>query len=138
MNEKSHKKFQTMENFFPFLIMISKETADVYKNKHIVEFFKFFEELKNNGLDGSEKLNISSPQDMASFQKTLGKGGGSGTKKFFCHCCSITKEQRANPRINKCQDCEDKSIPCYHYEVEDKKKVEDYKEENKRLLVLHP
>ena len=70
-----YKKNQTMGNCFTFLIMISKETADLYKNKHIVEFFKVFEELKNNGLDGSEKLNISSPQDMASFQKTLGKGG---------------------------------------------------------------
>ena len=75
---------------------------------------------------------------MASFQKTLGMGGGSGTKKYFWHCRSITKEQRANTRINKYKYCEDKSIPCYHYEVEDKKKVEDYKEENKRLLILHP
>ena len=75
--------FQSRENCFPFLILIAKDSSTIYKNEHIVRFFNFFQQVKSSGIRGSIPLNISSPQDMSSIQKAVGKGGGSGSKTFL-------------------------------------------------------
>ena len=38
----------------------------------------------------------------------------------------------------ECEECREKDIPCYHHEVEDHDKIEEYKVEHQRLLNLHP
>ena len=77
--------YQTRDNCYPFLVLMAKETYKVYNNQNIVEFFKFFEEVGVNGIRGSKPIKVSSPQDMALTWKAVGEGGGSGTKKHFCH-----------------------------------------------------
>lgn len=90
--------------------MIAKESAEIYCNENIIELFNFFADIRENRIDGSKPFNISSPQDMASIQKTLGKGGDAGSKNYFCHCCSIKSEDRATPNTEKCEAYKEEGI----------------------------
>ena len=90
--------------------MIAKESADVYSNEHIIQLFQIFADIRENGMDGSKPFNISSSQDMELVQKKLGKGGGAGSKTYFCHCCSIKSEDRATPKTEKCESFTEEGI----------------------------
>ena len=48
-----------------------------------MEFFKYFEELKEDGYNDSCPILLSSPKDMESTQKTLGKEEVQVTKLSF-------------------------------------------------------
>ena len=50
----------------------------IYIKMSIVLIFQYFDDLKEDGYKNSKPLNISSPQDISSTQKTVGKGGGYG------------------------------------------------------------
>ena len=122
--------YQSRSNCYPFLILIGKECNKTYDNKYIDDFFKFFKDVEENGLDGSLPLKVSAPQDMASLQKTLGRGGSSGTKNYFCHCCGIHKDYKAKPNIIKCDRCISLNNDyCYHHRVSDTKTIDFYRQE---------
>ena len=120
--------YQSRNNCIPFLIMIAKETNKTYDSEHIKDFVKFLEVIRKEGFKGSLPFNISAGQDMSSIQKTLGKGGGSHTKHFFCHCCQVQRDKRATPNVHKCDSCKNKDVDCYHFKVADANCLEVYAE----------
>ena len=121
---------QSRTNCYPFLILIGKECNKTYDNKYVEDFFRFFKDVEENGLDDSLPLKVSAPQDMASLQKTLGRGGSSGTKNYFCHCCGIHKDYKAKHNIIKCDRCiKLNNEYCYHHRVSDAKTKDFYRQE---------
>ena len=101
-------------------------------------FFNFFEVIEKEGFKGSLPFKISAGQDMSSIQKTLGKGGGSHTKHFFCHCCQVQRDKRATPNVHKCDSCKNKDVDCYHFKVADANCLEVYAELMSELCIQYP
>ena len=75
---------------------------------------------------------------MASLQKTLGKGGGSGTKHYFCHCSEIQRDNRTKPNVRKCARCIRRGKKCYHYDVADEEQLEKKKNMMEELCEEYP
>jgi hypothetical protein len=63
---------------------------------------------------------VSSPQDMSSMWKALGRGGRCKVKTFFCYCCAMTSKESTTARKIKCPSCVEKGrLRCYHSETGD-------------------
>ena len=69
---------------------------------------------------GNNPISVSSPQDMSSMWKALGRGGGCKVKTFFCYCCAVTSKDSATPRKTCCHSCLEKGRQkCYHSDIGD-------------------
>jgi hypothetical protein len=77
---------------------------------------------------GFKAFNVPSPQDIASVQKVVGRGGACKRDINFCHLCACVSAECACPRNDdrRCDRCKQKSkTNCYHHPVGDKKTLEE-------------
>jgi hypothetical protein len=130
---------QSRELCYPFKILIAKDTKELY-NTCFADFFAFFQQVEQHGFgEFARPFNVSAPQDMSSFWKSLKKGGGCKTKTLFCHCCSLSKERVHLPRAIPCQFCVEKNREkCYHYAVGDTATLELASQRLLAMAVNHP
>jgi hypothetical protein len=115
------KKVQSRELCFPFKMILTRDTKSLYQ-EHFKDFFDFFGRLRDEGLPthGIRPMMVSSPQDMSSIWKAIGRGGGCKNKTFFCYCCAATSKDSAKPRKIQCQSCIEKGrSKCYHSDMGD-------------------
>jgi hypothetical protein len=100
------KKVQSRDLCFPFKMILTRDTKSLYQ-EHFKDFFDFFSRLNREGLPqlGIYPIMVSSPQDMSSMWKALGRGGGCKVKTFFCYCCAMTSKESATQRKIKCPSC---------------------------------
>jgi hypothetical protein len=84
---------QSRNYCFAMKSLIGKDTKRAYKE--FADLFKFFENVKKNGLSASElgpaifPMEIWCPQDLSSIWKSLNTGGGArkNGETHFCHVC---------------------------------------------------
>jgi hypothetical protein len=115
------KKVQSRDLCFPFKMLLTRDTKTLYK-EHFKDFFDFFSRLNLEGIPelGNNPISVSSPQDMSSMWKALGRGGGCKVKTFFCYCCAVTSKDSATPRKTCCHSCLEKGRQkCYHSDIGD-------------------
>jgi hypothetical protein len=93
------KKVQSRELCFPFKMIFTRDTKSLYKEQ-FKDCFDFFGRLRDEGLPemGIRPINVSSPQDMSSIWKAIGRGGGCKVKIYFCYCCATILKESATPR----------------------------------------
>ena len=97
-------------------------TRKTLYQEHFKDFFDFFSKLNLEGIPelGSNPIMVSSPQDMSSMWKALGRGGGCKVKTFFCYCCATTSKDSATPRKTCCDSCLEKGRQkCFHSDTGD-------------------
>jgi hypothetical protein len=130
---------QSRELCYPFKILIAKDTKELY-NTCFADFFAFFQQVEVAGFgEFTKPFNVSAPQDMSSFWKSLKKGGGCKTKTMFCHCCSCPKEQVHLERPTRCQRCVEKnSVKCFHWAVGDTPTLALASERLLSMSINHP
>jgi hypothetical protein len=115
------KKVQSRDLCFPFKMILTRDTKTLYQEQ-FKDFFDFFSRLNQEGIPelGSNPIMVSSPQDMSSMWKALGRGGGCKVKTYFCYCCAMTSKESATPRKISCQSCMDRGRKkCYHTDTGD-------------------
>jgi hypothetical protein len=70
---------QSRDHCHAFKFVLVKDLQQLYDD-HFKAFFRFFELLETGSIIGSNyaagRINVSSPQDVSSFWKTLKRGGG--------------------------------------------------------------
>jgi hypothetical protein len=130
---------QSRELCYPFKILIAKDTKELY-NTCFADFFLFFKQVQEHGFgEFTRPFNVSAPQDMSSFWKSLKKGGGCKTKILFCHCCSCPKSRVHKSRPSPCQSCIDKDRDkCFHYAVGDTATLAAASERLRLMSLNHP
>jgi hypothetical protein len=130
---------QSGELYYPFKILIAKDMKELYSTC-FADFFVFFKQVEERGFrDFSKPFNVSAPQDMSSFWKSLKKGGGCKTKILFCHCCSCPKSHVHLAHTNCCTSCITKNREkCFHYDVGDTATLAAASERLRLMALNHP
>ncbi len=95
---KDSRKVQSRELCYPCKILIAKDSKTLYDN-YYSDFFVVFKEVTEGGFgEFTVRQNssgiprfpfiISSPQDLSSFWKSMGRGGTCKRKIDFCCQCT--------------------------------------------------
>ena len=106
-------KWQSANLCYPVQMVFGKDCKDLYLDC----FCKLFDRFNNGlrikaipelGLPELTNFLVVSPQDMSSFWKVTGLGGGSFSKDLFCHCCEVDKASIAefSMEYDRCADCQ--------------------------------
>jgi hypothetical protein len=133
------KKVQSRDLCFPFKMILTRDTKTLY-HEHFKDFFDFFSRLNREGLPelGIQPIMVSSPQDMSSMWKALGRGGGCKVKTFFCYCCAMTSKESATARKIKCPSCVERGrLRCYHSETGDAATLERLNGDLEEMTTTH-
>jgi hypothetical protein len=133
------KKVQSRDLCFPFKMILTRDTKTLY-HEHFKDFFDFFARLNREGLPelGIQPIMVSSPQDMSSMWKALGRGGGCKVKTFFCYCCAMTSKECATARKVRCPSCvETGRLRCYHSETGDTATLERLRVDLDQMTTTH-
>ena len=124
-------KYQSRDLCFPTQITFGRDCKSLYQDC-FQNFFEYFNgTCKVEGKFGLPELSnfrILSPQDMSSIWKTVGLGGGSHTKDFFCYCCSCQKRDIRLDKTNgnRCYDCKRLGVDrCFCHPVNDQSHIEE-------------
>ena len=105
----------------------TKQCYNFFRN-----FFNFFRAVQLNGVAEDEygkaikTLVVSSPQGLKSFWAALLKGSVAKRDTYPCHCCDITSNELAHPKIlsERCQKCiETNRVRCYHWDDVDNRYI---------------
>ena len=85
---------QSRDLCYPFKKITAKDLQQLYDD-HFAGFFGFFNKVEIEGFDesGPGRFQISSPQDVSSFWKSLKRGGACKQDKDFCAWCASTSNQ---------------------------------------------
>ena len=133
----SGTKIQSRDVCFPLLSIFAKDKKELYKEE-FSDFYSFFSKLQEEGLPENDNgpavkpMKIVSPQDLSSFWKVLGMGGGSFSTDLFCHCCTCRRSEKANYKqgASRCERCISKNKQnCYHHDVCDNELLEHHRVE---------
>ena len=124
-------KYQSRDLCFPTQITFGRDCKKLYEDC-FQNFFEYFNGTvkvpAKFGLPELSNFRILSPQDMSSIWKTVGLGGGSHTKHFFCYCCSCQKRdiRLAKQKLERCYDCTRLKIDrCFCHPVNDKRRLDE-------------
>ena len=118
---------QSQEFCFPVKILLAKDTKCLYKT-HFTDFFEWAAKLNTVGVGPFKKCSVSSPQDISSFWKVLGRGGACKTSENFCHCCQQKSSNLITPNLLQYADCVRRgNNDCHHQPVCDKVYVNVFK-----------
>jgi hypothetical protein len=121
----------------PVLIVLKRETKDVYK--HFWDTYKFFREMstgwdvvKDGPIRDNEltrrafkPVKLALNMDMSATWKLFGIGGAAKVKQHPCHCCAIRSKDLSTPNATPCNKwcrelhSDDPDWECYHHEFLD-------------------
>ena len=129
---------QSRDFCFPIQILLTKDSKTLHQT-HFTDFFDWTRELSTKGVLDYKPFDISSPQDVSSFWKCVGRGGACKQTEYFCHCCDIKSSNFIIPNLVKCSHCirTNNQHQCYHHDVCDSSFMESVKNELKLLLETH-
>jgi hypothetical protein len=133
------KKIQSRELCFPFKMVLTRDTKTLYQEQ-FKDFFDFLGRIRDFGLPefGIRPIQVSSPQDMSSTWKALGRGGGCKVHTFFCYCCALASKDSAMPRKIRCESCITKDrLKCYHHATGDVATLERLSHDLEELQDTH-
>lgn len=102
---------QSREHCYPVYCRLGKDSKEVIQEK----IGPIYRELTAAILEMGWAVKVVYSGDMAYHWRATGKGGGCKNKKFFCHCCDITKDQHHKPSPRPCAECATSNKVCYHW-----------------------
>ena len=122
-------KYQSRDLCFPAQITFGRDCKALYEDC-FQAFFDYFNDgckvSAQFGLPELSNFRVLSPQDMSSIWKTVGLGGGSHSKEYFCYCCSCRKQDIRIGKVdcNRCSTCVRLLVPsCFCHEVNDETRM---------------
>jgi hypothetical protein len=138
--EKMYSNMQSDQWCIPIMTLIAKDSKSTYQ-KYFSDILDFTNRMRTEGLtldDGTRwnKFHIPDPQDMKSHQLYLGRVGaakGHGVVNF-CQLCMCMTDNIPVPNQVPFHHCLKKNNEfCFHYDVNDRKLIQEAKEELLRL-----